>query len=37
MATTKKIQILRLIHDRGNLGRSYSYVSAVTKSHKDCM
>ena len=31
MATTKKIQILRLIHDRGNLGRSYSYVSAVTE------
>ena len=31
MSTTKKIQILRLIHDRGNLGRSYSYVSAVTE------
>lgn len=31
MATIKKIQILRLIHDRGNLGRSYSYVSAVTE------
>lgn len=31
MATTKKIQILKLIHDRGNLGRSYSYVSAVTE------
>ena len=31
MATTKKIQVLRLIHDRGNLGKSYSYVSAVTE------
>ena len=31
MATTKKIQVLRLIHDRGNLGKSYSYVSSVTE------
>lgn len=31
MATTKKIQVLRLIHDRGNLGRSYVYVSVVTE------
>ena len=31
METTKKIQVLRLIHDRGNLGRSYVYVSAVTE------
>lgn len=31
MGTTKKIQVLKVINDRGNLGRSYNYISVVTE------
>lgn len=31
MAIAKKIKVLKVINDRGNLGRSYNYITAVTE------
>ena len=31
MATAKKIKVLKVINDRGNLGRSYNYITVVTE------